>query len=856
MLLKSIEIYGFRCFTETIKLDLSSELTLIVGPVGVGKSTILNAIELALYGATYETNIEKSAKLDDYINNISNHFRIALDFVVDSVEYRVERKKLKDKSLKSILYKERQKIASTTSQVNRIISEELLKIPLENFVRYILIRHRSLETLAYGSPLRRTIILDKMLGIDAFRRIAASIPVKKIDEVKNNIAFKMKQIERDISYLNKDEIIQKIKLYEHKINELKENINKLNEEEKDILGKISEIDKKIIEISSVYGKIKEKERLKEKLIKKLENLSGRKHQLEADLKALGQSKEEIIEEAIYQLESIKAELSGFLADLLLGDELEKIEKITISLDNVDEVIKTFRKAYFSIENKSSYLQSELSKLIRQKSKLEAIKDSKQAQLSDVISEIEFLESSEKEFSHILAKIGDIESAKKNLKKIENELSIIDNILKEDDCRIALIRKILGQLKSKDRIKCPICCKDILQNEKEHLEQHLNEIIKSKSELFIKREKLLAEMEEYKQLLNKYEELSEKINRLEELRLLKSSIESEIDAVEERINELDKEIEELEYKLNDLRNFLSGFRRRLSKIEDKLSYLSKYDEISKIESEIEALKEQLDKLDLELKEVNIETIVSERVRLINEKKSLNKRLIEIKRLRNKYLEEINYYTKEISSAKKKLDLIAELEKEYSKLSEKYSKVSELAERFSRIKEAYIKAQDVIRNESITKIINTINSIFEKIYVHPDVIEINLKAVEAEKKGRYKYMFYVKRSDGAVIPSIQFLSDGQKILFAFSLVFALNKISPHSADFIIFDDPLPNIDEELKKSLGKLLGSREFSKQVIITTQSENYAKYLEEIAKEHGLSCKTYKLAHSKGGSILLAGTSK
>lgn len=84
----SIELTDFGSYAEA-KADLRMlSLAAIVGKNGVGKSTILEAIRVALFG-------RKAGSLDDLIRTGASSFRVLFDFEVDGTTFRVSREQTK-----------------------------------------------------------------------------------------------------------------------------------------------------------------------------------------------------------------------------------------------------------------------------------------------------------------------------------------------------------------------------------------------------------------------------------------------------------------------------------------------------------------------------------------------------------------------------------------------------------------------------------------------------------------------------------------------------------------------------------------------------------------------------------------
>ena len=86
----ALTIEGLTSFREPQAIDFSDlDLFVITGPTGAGKSSILDAITLALYGNVPRVN---SHELRDLISHGSSYMRVSLDFEVGGQHYRVARR--------------------------------------------------------------------------------------------------------------------------------------------------------------------------------------------------------------------------------------------------------------------------------------------------------------------------------------------------------------------------------------------------------------------------------------------------------------------------------------------------------------------------------------------------------------------------------------------------------------------------------------------------------------------------------------------------------------------------------------------------------------------------------------------
>ena len=83
-----LQIEGFTCFKERQVLDLSSlQLFAITGPMGAGKSSLLDAMMLALYGEVPRVG----DRYTELISHGRDRMAVMLDFSVGQRTFRVTR---------------------------------------------------------------------------------------------------------------------------------------------------------------------------------------------------------------------------------------------------------------------------------------------------------------------------------------------------------------------------------------------------------------------------------------------------------------------------------------------------------------------------------------------------------------------------------------------------------------------------------------------------------------------------------------------------------------------------------------------------------------------------------------------
>lgn len=294
-------------FTEGI---LAHEpLFLITGETGSGKSTILDAITLALYDKSprYE-NTRNKEKTENGLSNMqsttnalrkgTNDGKAEVWFSVGSEKYIATWQMHKTRNgkydmtnrrkLEVVKGEERIVLETKIDTVNQQITE-LVGLTYDQFVRSVMLAQGQFNTFLTSEKAKQTEILEMLTGTEVYSKIAEIVGRKKNDaktdvekatelynSLKNNILSN-----EDISSLN-EELAKNEQLLSKNEQDIKEEEAKIRDLEKlELLNKEIDASKsQLADLQASYERLlEEKEVLKKKrdeLKKQIEELSGKK----------------------------------------------------------------------------------------------------------------------------------------------------------------------------------------------------------------------------------------------------------------------------------------------------------------------------------------------------------------------------------------------------------------------------------------------------------------------------------------------------------------------------------------------------------------------------------------------------
>jgi exonuclease SbcC len=512
VIFNELEMDGFKRYGSHKTYKFNKGLVGIFGKNESGKSTIGDAISVALFGLSTTTY-----KKADIVTWGRLNAKIRLDFETD-IPYRVERT-LGNKSratLKKYNNNRWEVISKTIKNVDSQV-QDILGLDYKSFKNSIFIGQNELNSLSSLSKNERQTIINRLSRYDELtkaegilkedlkeKRVERQILEKdfegldKVVSEKKDKNKKLKTLNEDYTQKNRlrKEKNDQLKNIQHKIR-ISEELKKITDTTDKINGINNQIGEKVQEISRIEGKESDKKEYEEKLVK-LEHLN-------------------------VELEETVEEINGIVTDI--GE----------------------------VENRQNELK-ELKSLINEKDK--------------EISRIEGKESDKEKYEKNLEKLKHFDQNLKNT--VENIEEILSQIKQNNNDRDKVLNEIEGFEKDQKGLKTSIEEKDINIHEIEGKEKQIEGLKEELDKFHYHTPQLKIRIEEISGILSKLTPLNIEFDRINRE---KSEIGQIKDEKELRTN-FDKyeEILGLEEKLNTFADAIESLEKDIKFKKEQLGDL--------------------------------------------------------------------------------------------------------------------------------------------------------------------------------------------------------------------------------------------------------------------------------------------
>ncbi|HUC39069.1 MAG TPA: AAA family ATPase [Candidatus Acidoferrum sp.] len=499
-MIKEVELRNWKTHADT-KLVFQPGVNVLIGIMGAGKSSVIEAMSFALFG-TFPSLKQRRVKLEDMIKSRPSKEReseVRLTFVVGKDSYTVTRRLSSNGATTAKLDKNGGYLQAQPIRVNEEI-ESLLKIDYDTFARAVYSEQNGLEYFLGIAKSERKKQIDGMLGLDQFAGAEENC-TSLINNIKTMISGEETILgTMDVAALRK----QLDKQVSEKDRSLKE-LSSLKEREVAERAALTKIDAKIREQKELYTK-------KEGLSRQLVEYRG---------------KTQVIEEEIAKINSM---LKGLMEESVRR-ELDEFVKKEAQLNGlIEESEKGYKKVTKEVSDLESSLNSEKKRL--------------------------------KEKNILVAQIGG-RSAKQLEKRAEDEAAALGKLTDaqaQNRNRLEEIENSVTELQ-KHLAKCPVCERELGRELSEKLIEGKRSITKEIKKELERLEGLVADRKKAKREAD--DEVKEVLLAEDKMKGY-SGVEESLKKAEALLQAKEKELEGINATVDAKRKERDSLKERMQK----------------------------------------------------------------------------------------------------------------------------------------------------------------------------------------------------------------------------------------------------------------------------------------------------
>ncbi|WP_321329903.1 SMC family ATPase [uncultured Ilyobacter sp.] len=712
-----LEIQGLQSFNEkqTIDFETLTEHGLfgIFGETGSGKSTILDALTLALYGNVVRIKDTKEDKLIHLLNINSDKIMVAYEFFIGEERYYVERTfpKMKNKNelgqSKASFVVNGEIKADKVGEVNNCIGE-IIGLSMDDFTRSVVLPQGKFSEFLKLTGKEKRNMLERVFGLEEYGRKLMT----KLSGEKNSK-------EKEVAALD-NIILGKGDVSLEELQEKKEEFAKLQDEKKELFEKFEIFMKEYSDKEEVYKLLREKA----VLLDEKNSLDSQKEMAENTEEKIrkGEKSFQVIE-FFNKLSKCEEDINKYMkkSELLKEELLEKSKE----KENLFDILKKIQESEKELmeRDKNIDLDPEEYDVVSTgvhigKTYLELL--SELTHLGEKISE---------EKTNLMVIRENEEENIENLKETEKKLQ---NLGVEDSGALESIRKKI-ELLNIERKEV-----ELLEEDVKSLEKYLSEAQKEKLAL---EKTLLSKDEELKKACEAKEgeiaqRLAKQLKEGEPCPVCGSKTHPHIaddfhgnsdEGLIETIEADKKSIEKKLYRIN--------LEKISSDLENKKIQLKGRNTLD-IDSEIEKLKKEFEKIDVENQEIATK---KEKLTSLKNQFSTDKTVLTQKKENcQRFLE--NHKKSERDKIEKKNFIKKQLEEtvpdymsndlRIEKLEGRLSEIKEIKKEQQKIKKQLAELRSDIRDKS--KLQESLNEVIGNIKISQSETNGSLKEKESQGK----------------------------------------------------------------------------------------------------------------------------
>jgi exonuclease SbcC len=187
--INNIELEGFMRYKDLARIPLSSRFTAITGPTGSGKSSILDAITYALYGASSRTDM-RLLKIEDIVDK-NGHVR--LDFYHGGHKFEISRGRRGGRSYLD-LSQDSKPLGGSTTEIQREITD-VVGLDYVGFKNSTFIRQDEMKAIGSETGAERLDIFQRLFRLEVFEK-AQEIASERLKQAAKDVLALSTQLDQ------------------------------------------------------------------------------------------------------------------------------------------------------------------------------------------------------------------------------------------------------------------------------------------------------------------------------------------------------------------------------------------------------------------------------------------------------------------------------------------------------------------------------------------------------------------------------------------------------------------------------------------------------------------------------------
>ncbi len=529
MIIKNIKLENIRSYLNQ-EINFPLGRTLLSGDIGSGKSSILLAVDFALFGLQKD-NLSGHSLL----RNGKNSGYVELNFGIENKDVTIKRalKRIKNNIQQDFGY------ITINNEKNELTAVELKQaiLNLLNYPQELLTKTKSLiyryTVYTPQEEMKHVLLTDRESRLDILRKVFG---IDKYKRIKENSKIYMGHLKE-----NKKEI-------DIEISDLDEKINLRDEKQKELTKKEADINKFIDKLNTLKNNIKEYKnniKAKEDDITKLKKINKDIELKDFELKNKS--------EQITINNNYLKELNSYIKEL--EEELKED-----SVKNIEDI----KKLIPIKENEIKFMEDTLKEV---RNKLNGFKVNKEnsERLKENLTKLDICpickQNISKDYKHNM-----LHKENKDIKDFEDNIKLFAKRETEAENKLRDLRKHSELLKKEEyNIDIRKLKINALNEKKESKEKVLKQVSIFKNDIGNinnNKIKLLEELETFKNLEKDYENIKKELDELKDkelgLEIEKAKLEKDISNYNEICLELNKEIDK-KLKLKDKLKYISSLQ---------------------------------------------------------------------------------------------------------------------------------------------------------------------------------------------------------------------------------------------------------------------------------------------------------